>query len=100
MIVNQTAEFKKWMQKLRDFLAKVHILSRLTQVEGGNLGDFKSVGNGVLEMRIDYGPGYRLYFAKNGEAIVILLIGGNKSSQDYDIIKAKNIWQGIKNEKK
>jgi len=51
-------------------------------------------------MRIDYGPGYRLYFAKDGEAIVILLIGGNKSSQDYDIIKAKNIWQGIKNEKK
>ena len=100
MIVNQTAEFKKWMQKLRYFRAKVHILSRLTQVEGGNLGDFKSVGNGVLEMRIDYGPGYRLYFAKDGEAIVILLIGGNKSSQDYDIIKAKNIWQGIKNEKK
>jgi putative addiction module killer protein len=100
MIVNQTAEFKKWMRKLRDFQAKAHILSRLTQVEGGNLGDFKSVGNGVLEMRIDYGPGYRLYFAKDGEAIVILLIGGNKSSQDYDIIKAKNIWQGIKNEKK
>ncbi len=100
MIVNQTAAFKKWMQKLRDFRAKVHILSRLTQVEGGNLGDFKSVGNGVLEMRIDYGPGYRLYFAKDGEAIVILLIGGNKSSQDNDIIKAKNIWQGIKNEKK
>jgi putative addiction module killer protein len=100
MIVNQTAEFKKWMRKLCDFRAKAHILSRLTQVEGGNLGDFKSVGNGVLEMRIDYGPGYRLYFAKDGEAIVILLIGGNKSSQDYDIIKAKNIWQGIKNEKK
>ena len=100
MIVNQTAEFKKWMRKLRDFRAKAHILSRLTQVEGGNLGDFKSVGNGVLEIRIDYGPGYRLYFAKDGEAIVILLIGGNKSSQDYDIIKAKNIWQGIKNEKK
>ena len=100
MIVNQTAEFKKWMRKLRDFRAKAYILTRLTQVEGGNLGDFKSVGNGVLEMRIDYGPGYRLYFAKDGEAIVILLIGGNKSSQDYDIIKAKNIWQGIKNEKK
>ena len=100
MIVNQTAEFKKWMRKLRDFRAKAYILTRLTQVEGGNLGDFKSVGNGVLEMRIDYGPGYRLYFAKDGEAIIILLIGGNKSSQDYDIIKAKSIWQGIKNEKK
>ncbi|MBO7060295.1 MAG: type II toxin-antitoxin system RelE/ParE family toxin [Fibrobacter sp.] len=100
MIVNQTPEFQKWMQKLRDFRAKAHVLSRLTQVEGGNLGDFKSVGNGVLEMRINYGPGYRLYFAKDGETIVILLIGGDKSSQDQDIVKAKNIWQGIKNEKK
>jgi putative addiction module killer protein len=100
MIVNQTPEFQKWMKKLRDIRAKAHVLSRLTQVEGGNLGDFKSVGNGVLEMRINYGPGYRLYFAKDGETIVILLIGGDKSSQDQDIVKAKNIWQGIKNEKK
>ena len=100
MIVNQTPEFQKWMQKLQDIRAKAHVLSRLTQVEGGNLGDFKSVGNGVLEMRINYGPGYRLYFAKDGETIVILLIGGDKSSQDQDIAKAKNIWQGIKNEKK
>ena len=100
MIVNQTPEFQKWMKKLRDIRAKAHVLSRLTQVEGGNLGDFKFVGNGVLEMRINYGPGYRLYFAKDGETIVILLIGGDKSSQDQDIVKAKNIWQGIKNEKK
>ncbi|WP_406538509.1 type II toxin-antitoxin system RelE/ParE family toxin [Fibrobacter sp.] len=100
MTINKTPEFQKWMQKLKDFRAKVHILSRLTQVEGGNLGDFKSVGNGVLEMRINYGPGYRLYFAKDGESIILLLIGGEKSTQDQDIIKAKNIWQGIKNEKK
>ena len=100
MIVNQTPVFQKWMQKLRDFRAKAHILSRLTQVEKGNLGDFKSVGNGVLEMRIDYGPGYRLYFAKDGEIIVIILIGGEKSTQNQDIVKAKNIWQGMKNEKK
>ena len=100
MTINKTPEFQKWMQKLKDFRAKVHILSRLTQVEGGNLGDFKSVGNGVLEMRINYGPGYRLYFAKDGESIILLLIGGEKSTQNQDIIKAKNIWQGIKNEKK
>jgi putative addiction module killer protein len=100
MTINKTPEFQKWMQKLKDFRAKVHILSRLTQVEGGNLGDFKSVGNGVLEMRINYGPGYRLYFAKDGESIILLLIGGEKSTQDQDIIKAKNIWQGFKNEKK
>ena len=100
MTINKTPEFQKWMQKLKDFRAKVHILSRLTQVEGGNLGDFKSVGNGVLEMRINYGPGYRLYFAKDRESIILLLIGGEKSTQNQDIIKAKNIWQGFKNEKK
>ena len=100
MIVNQTLEFQKWMQKLQDFRAKMHILSRLTQVEKGNLGDFKSVGNGVLEMRINYGPGYRLYFAREGDTIVIILVGGEKSTQDQDIVKAKNIWQGMKNEKK
>ena len=100
MIVNKTPEFHKWMQKLRDFRAKIHILSRLTQVEKDNLGDYKSVGNGILEMRINYGPGYRIYFAKEKETIIILLIGGDKSTQDQDIVKAKNIWQGIKNEKK
>ena len=100
MTINKTPEFQKWIQKLKDFRAKVHILSRLTQVEGGNLGDFKSVVNGVLEMRINYGPGYRLYFAKDGESIILLLIGGEKSTQNQDIIKAKNIWQGFKNEKK
>ena len=78
----------------------MHILSRLTQVEKGNLGDFKSVGNGILEMRIDYGPGYRLYFAKEGDTIVLILVGGEKSTQEQDIVKAKNIWQGMKNEKK
>ncbi len=100
MVVNQTPDFRKWMLKLRDIRAKVHILLRLTQVEGGNLGDFKSVGNGVLEIRINYGPGYRLYFAKDGKTIVILLIGGDKFTQDQDIARAKNIWQGIKNERK
>ena len=64
MIVNQTAEFKKWMRKLRDFRAKAHILSRLTQVEGGNLGDFKSVGNGVFDRRQQIIAGLRHHKGK------------------------------------
>ena len=100
VIVDETPAFKKWMRKLRDFRAKARILFRLAQVEGGNFGDYKSVGEGVSEMRIDYGPGYRLYFARNGYSIVILLIGGDKSTQDQDIEKAKAIWRGMRNEKK
>ena len=88
------------MSKLRDFRAKARILFRLTQVEEGNLGDYKSVGDGILEMRIDYGPGYRLYFVRNGDTVVILLIGGDKSTQDRDIEEAKEIWRGMQDEKK
>lgn len=98
--IKQTPAFKKWMNRLRDYRAKVRILFRLTQVEGSNLGDYKSVGEGVLEMRIDYGPRYRLYFVRNGETVVILLIGGDKSTQDRDIEKAKVIWRGMQDEKK
>ena len=98
--IRETSTFKKWLSKLRDFRAKARILFRLAQVEGGNLGDYKSVGEGVSEMRIDYGPGYRLYFARNGDSIVILLIGGDKSTQDRDIEKAKAIWRGMQDEKK
>jgi putative addiction module killer protein len=66
-------------------------LVRLKRAELGNLGDHKSVGDGVFEMRIDYGPGYRLYFARSGGVVIILLIGGDKSSQVKDIKKAKQI---------
>ncbi|MBO5950312.1 MAG: type II toxin-antitoxin system RelE/ParE family toxin [Fibrobacteraceae bacterium] len=100
MTIIETPMFKKWLTKLRDVRAKARILFRLTQIEGGNLGDYKSVGEGVSEMRINYGPGYRLYFARNGESIVILLIGGDKSTQNRDIEKAKSIWRGLQDEKK
>lgn len=81
--------FEVWFASLRDRNAKARIRSRLDRIEMGNLGDFKSVGDGVLELRIDYGPGYRVYFAQTGETIVLLLCGGDKSSQPRDILIAK-----------
>jgi putative addiction module killer protein len=84
--------FELWFQSLRDRNAKARIRSRIDRVEMGNLGDFKSVGDGVFELRIDYGPGYRVYFAQQGEAIILLLCGGDKSSQSSDILIAKQYW--------
>ena len=90
-IIQKTEYFENWLIKLNDSRAKAKILVRLKRAELGNLGDHKSVGDGVFEMRIDYGPGYRLYFARSGGVVIILLIGGDKSSQVKDIKKAKQI---------
>lgn len=92
--VLQTDEFTKWLKRLKDTAARARILvriQRLTLTE--NFGDAKSVGDGVSEMRIDYGPGYRLYYALRGSELVLLLIGGDKSSQQKDIVKAKKLNQ-------
>lgn len=80
------------MRRLKDVNARARINVRIKRASlTGNLGDAKSVGEGVYEMRIDYGPGYRLYYAKRGNEIVLLLIGGNKASQQRDIAKAKKL---------
>lgn len=89
--VRQTAVFANWFKRLKDRSAKVRIQARIDRVEIGNLGDTKSVGDGVYELRIPYGPGYRVYYVKQGGTIVILLSGGDKSSQDADIKKAKQM---------
>ncbi|MEM8918574.1 MAG: type II toxin-antitoxin system RelE/ParE family toxin [Pseudomonadota bacterium] len=89
--VRQTDVFAKWFQKLRDQRAKNRIVVRIRRMELGNPGDVKSVGGGVQEARISYGPGYRLYFTREGDALIILLCGGNKSSQAKDIARAKEI---------
>ena len=89
---NEECPFELWFQSLRDRNAKARIRSCLDQIEMGNLGDFKSVGDGILELRIDYGPGCRVYFAQIGETIVLLLCGGDKSSQLRDILIAKQHW--------
>ena len=90
--VRRTDEFAKWLKRLKDSDAKSRINLRMRRIAlTGNLGDHKPVGDGVNELRIDYGPGYRVYFALRGKEIILLLAGGDKSSQQRDIKKAKEI---------
>jgi putative addiction module killer protein len=84
-LLKETDEYSKWLRKIRDFNARASILKRLIRVRDGNLGNYKSVGAGVLEFRIDYGPGYRVYFTMHNKEILLLLIGGDKSTQKADI---------------
>jgi putative addiction module killer protein len=84
--------FSEWLDSLRDLKAKFKIDGRLDRVQEGNLGDYRSVGEGVCELRINYGPGYRVYFGQVEETIVLLLIGGDKSTQEQDIRKAQKYW--------
>ena len=91
MEVRLTAAFSRWLGELRDHRAQDRIYARLRRFELGNLGDTKSVGEGVSEARIDYEPGYRLYFAKRGSVILILLCGGTKQTQRADIEAARNM---------
>lgn len=90
MEVRKTDEFVEWFDGLRDVRAKARIQVRIDRVERGNLGDAKFF-EGIGELRIDYGPGYRVYFVKQGNMIVILLCGGSKSTQQKDIRKARAI---------
>jgi putative addiction module killer protein len=87
--VRQTQEFSAWLHRLRDANAVARIVGRIRRMEKGNPGDIKSVGKGVLEMRIDYGPGYRIYYLRRGAEIVILLCGGDKRTQAQDIKRAQ-----------
>lgn len=84
----KSATFDRWLLELRDMQAKARIEKRLRRMSLGNPGDVKSVGEGVSEMRIDYGPGYRVYFTRRGLLVVVLLCGGDKSTQDKDIARA------------
>jgi putative addiction module killer protein len=84
--------FRNWLHALRDVKAPAKVRVRLNRVRLGNFGDAKAVGGGVHEFRIPYGPGYRVYFARAGSTVVLLLCGGDKSSQKRDITKAKEYW--------
>lgn len=89
--VLQTENFSRWLRKLRDRHARARILVRIDRLALGNPGDTKSVGGGVSELKIDYGPGYRLYFAQRGQEIALLLCGGEKSTQSDDIALARRL---------
>jgi putative addiction module killer protein len=84
--------FGEWLDGLRDLRTRAVIDKRLTRVSLGNFGDHRSVGDGVQELRIDFGPGYRVYFAEHGQTVVLLLCGGDKSTQTADIARAKEFW--------
>jgi len=93
--IKKTDVYAQWLDNLRDIRARARVLARVERLAAGNPGDVKSVGEGVSEMRIDYGPGYRVYFTRRGNEIVILLAGGDKSTQDADIKTAQSLARNL-----
>jgi putative addiction module killer protein len=89
--VLQTEDFRDWLDALKDLKAQVRIAARLRLAEAGSLGDWKSVGEGLSEMRVDVGPGYRLYFTRRQNIIMVMLAGGDKSTQARDIKRAQKL---------
>ncbi|MBZ8182174.1 type II toxin-antitoxin system RelE/ParE family toxin [Oscillatoria salina] len=97
--VEGRSPFEEWLESLRDSRGKLIVDKRIRRVRVGNLGDYRSVGDGIFELRIDYGPGYRVYFGQVGTTLVLLLCGGDKSSQKQDILKAKEYWRNYERRK-
>jgi putative addiction module killer protein len=95
LTIRQTQDYASWYARLRDRNAKARIDIRIRRLSLGNAGDAKPVGEGVTEMRIDYGPGYRVYFVQRGRALVVLLAGGDKSTQGRDIAKATKLLRQL-----
>jgi putative addiction module killer protein len=91
MVIRRSSVFKKWIKKLKDAKAMFRINARIRRLEDGNPGNVEPAGDGISEMRIDYGPGYRVYYREVGKEIILLLCGGDKTTQQEDIKKAKKI---------
>ena len=94
--IQQTETYAKWFAGLRDRVARARIDIRIRRLSLGNAGDTKPVGEGVSEVRVDHGPGYRIYFIQRGEVVIVLLAGGDKSTQDKDIRNAKALANDLK----
>jgi len=93
--IRKTEIFSKWIDELHDIRARARILVRIERLASGNPGDVKAVGEGVSELRIDYGPGYRVYYKKQGQKVIILLAGGDKHTQAKDIKTALRLAQNL-----
>lgn len=93
--VRRTDEFTEWLANLRDVAGAVRIAKRINRVEMGNFGDHKALGDDVSELRLDFGPGYRVYYTRRGNVVVLLLCGGDKSTQAKDIERAKKMVKEI-----
>lgn len=93
--VRETPDFTNWLVALNDQRARLQIVRRISRIVAGNFGDAKSVGGAVSELRVDHGPGYRVYYTRRGKTVVILLCGGDKRTQSKDIRKAKEIAEAL-----
>jgi len=94
--IEKTIEFDKWLRRLKDLKVKAKILFRIQKIESdGHFGDCKPVGDGIRELRVNFAKGYRVYIKEKDEKIIVLLIGGDKSTQQKDIKKAKEIWNKL-----
>ena len=98
MVIRETENYTNWIRRLKDRAAQAIISARIRRVSAGNFGDVKPVGDNVSELRIDYGPGYRVYFTRRRQEIIILLCGGAKSTQTRDIEAAKRIANNLEEE--
>jgi putative addiction module killer protein len=97
--IHETSYFSEWFEKLRDVKGRARIAARIDSAKAGNFGDFKFLDDGICEMRIDFGPGYRVYYAQEGLHLYLLIIGGDKSSQKRDVAKARELWRTIQEER-
>lgn len=94
--IQQTEAYAQWFSGLRDRIARARIDIRIRRLSLGNAGDDKPVGDGVSELRVDHGPGYRIYFVQRGEVVIVLLAGGDKSTQDKDIRNAEALAKNLR----